>query len=48
MNFDLMYGYLIDVTWFFLGTWVLLLLAAYAATFVRDSGANKSTHPSKA
>ncbi len=36
MNFDQMYSYLIDVTWFFLGTWVLLLLAAYAAAFGRD------------
>jgi len=37
MNFELLYSYLIDATWVFLGSWVALLIAAYVATFGRDS-----------
>jgi hypothetical protein len=36
MSFDVIYSYLIDLTWFFLGSWVILLAAAYFAAFSRD------------
>lgn len=36
MNFDILYSYLIDVTWVFLGSWVALLAAAYVVVFGRD------------
>lgn len=37
MDSDLMYAYLIDSTWFFLGSWVLLLLCACLMAFRQDS-----------
>jgi hypothetical protein len=33
MDVDLVYSYLIDFTWFFLGSWVVLLLTAGALAF---------------
>jgi hypothetical protein len=33
MNVDLVYSYLIDSTWFFLVSWVVLLLTAGAIAF---------------
>jgi hypothetical protein len=33
MNVDLVYSYLIDLTWFFLGSWVVVLLTAAAVAF---------------
>ena len=33
VNVDLVYSYLIDFTWFFLGIWVLLLLTAGIVAF---------------
>ena len=33
MNVDLVYSYLIDSTWLFLGSWVVLLLMAGAVAF---------------
>jgi hypothetical protein len=33
MNVDVVYSYLIDSTWFFLGSWVLLLLTAGVVAF---------------
>ena len=37
MNFELIYSYLIDTTWFFLGSWVVVLLAAYVVAFGRET-----------
>ena len=34
MNVDLVYSYLIDFTWLFLGSWVVLLLTAGIVAFV--------------
>ena len=34
MNVELVYTYLIDSTWFFLGSWVVLLLTAGVLVFV--------------
>lgn len=36
MNFDLLYSYLIDSTWFFLGSWVIMLVTASLMAFRRD------------
>ncbi|HYA23451.1 MAG TPA: hypothetical protein VEF05_04780 [Terriglobales bacterium] len=36
MSFDVAYSYLIDLTWFFLGGWVLLLATAYVLAFTGD------------
>jgi len=36
MNFDLVYSYLIDSTWFFLGSWVIMLVVASLVAFRRD------------
>ena len=36
MSFDVMYTYLIDLTWFFLGSWIVLLAAAYLLAFPGD------------
>jgi len=36
MSFDAAYSYLIDLTWFFLGGWVLLLVMAYVLAFIAD------------
>jgi hypothetical protein len=36
MNFEILYSYLIDVTWLFLGSWLALLAAAYVVVFGRD------------
>lgn len=33
MNVELVYSYLIDSTWFFLGSWVVLLLTAGVVAF---------------
>jgi hypothetical protein len=33
MNVDLVYSYLIDSTWLFLGSWVVLLLTAGLLAF---------------
>ena len=33
MDGDLLYSYLIDSTWFFLGSWVVALLTAGAVAF---------------
>lgn len=33
MDADLVYSYLIDSTWFFLGSWVVLLLTAGVVAF---------------
>jgi hypothetical protein len=33
MNVDLVYSYIIDSTWFFLGSWVVLLLTAGVVAF---------------
>jgi len=35
MNFELVYSYLIDSTWFFLGSWVIMLVAASLVAFRR-------------
>jgi hypothetical protein len=40
MNLEMVYSYLIDSTWFFLGGWVVLLLTAGVVAFTpteRDS-----------
>jgi len=37
MSLDVLYSYLIDSSWFFLGGWVVMLLVAYIAAFRRDS-----------
>jgi hypothetical protein len=34
MDVDLVYSYLIDSTWFFLGSWVVLLLTAGIVAFI--------------
>jgi hypothetical protein len=36
MSVDAVYSYLIDLTWFFLGSWVVLLAAAYVVAFAGD------------
>jgi hypothetical protein len=36
MSFDAVYSYLIGLTWFFLGGWVLLLATAYVLVFTGD------------
>lgn len=36
MSFDVAYSYLIDLTWFFLGGWILLLMTAYILAFAGD------------
>jgi hypothetical protein len=33
MDFDLVYSYVIDSTWFFLGSWVVLLVTAGVVAF---------------
>jgi len=37
MNFDLMYSYLIDSTWFFLGSWAIILAVASLLAFREES-----------
>jgi hypothetical protein len=37
MSLDVLFSYLIDSSWFFLGSWVAVLLVAYIAAFRRDS-----------
>ena len=37
MNLDFLYTCLLGFTWFFLGSWVVLLLAAGVVAFGRDS-----------
>ena len=36
MSFDLAYSFLIALTWFFLGSWVVLLATAYVLAFTGD------------
>lgn len=36
MNIDVVYAWLIDSTWLFLGSWVVLLLTAYVVAFRHD------------
>jgi len=36
MPFDSLYSYLIDATWLFLGSWIVLLTAAYIVAFNGD------------
>jgi hypothetical protein len=36
MSFDVVYSYLIDLTWFFLGSWVVLLATASVLAFTGD------------
>ena len=38
MDVDRVYSYLIDSTWFFLGSWVVLLLTAGVVTFADRLG----------
>ncbi len=38
MDVDLLYSYLIDSTWFFLGSWVALLLTAGVVAFADRLG----------
>jgi hypothetical protein len=38
MDADLVYSYLIDSTWFFLGSWVVLLLTAGVVAFADRLG----------
>jgi hypothetical protein len=40
MNVDVAYSLLIDLAWFFLGSWVVLLAAAYVLVF--DESAAKA------
>ncbi|MGA8153096.1 MAG: hypothetical protein WB952_19250 [Terriglobales bacterium] len=40
MNFDSLYAYLIDSTWFFLGSWVIMLVAASLVAFRQDLAKN--------
>jgi hypothetical protein len=37
MDLDFLYSCVIDSTWFFLATWLMVLLGAYVAAFRRDS-----------
>lgn len=43
MSFDEIYSYLIGLTWFFLGGWVVLLATAYLMAFNNDGIAAKRT-----
>jgi len=36
MSFDALYSYLIEATWLFLGSWIVLLTAAYVIAFNSD------------
>jgi hypothetical protein len=36
MSFDALYSYLIDATWLFLGSWIVLLAAASIVAFNSD------------
>jgi hypothetical protein len=36
MSFDAVYSYLIDLTWFFLVGWIVLLASAYVMAFNSD------------
>jgi hypothetical protein len=42
MTFEIVYSYLINSAVFFLGSWVVFLLAAYARVFGSDSRPHKS------
>ena len=42
MDADRLYSYLIDSTWFFLGSWVVLLLTAGVVSFVDWSWSRNS------
>jgi len=42
MDVDLVYSYLIDSTWFFLGSWVVLLLTAGIVAFAPTG--RRTTH----
>ncbi|HLW87439.1 MAG TPA: hypothetical protein VKR57_03035 [Terriglobales bacterium] len=41
MSFEIVYSYLIDSAGFFLGSWVVFLLAAYARAFGSDASIHK-------
>jgi hypothetical protein len=41
MNVEMVYSYLIDSTWFFLGSWVVLLLTAGVVAFAPSSRASR-------
>ena len=43
MSFDVLYSYLIDLTWFFLGSWVVLLATAGVVAFSNRAGPNSKT-----
>lgn len=36
MNIDLVYSYLIDLTWLFLGSWIVMLVVAFRLAFGRE------------
>ena len=42
MDVELLYSFLIDSTWFFLGSWVVLLLMAGVVAF--DSTGRRASH----
>jgi hypothetical protein len=44
MSFDVVYSYLIDLTWFFLGGWILLLATAYVLVFTGDRTTRPAHH----
>jgi hypothetical protein len=41
MSFEVVYSYLIDLAGFFLGSWVVFLLAAYTRAFGSDTRPQK-------
>jgi hypothetical protein len=41
MSFEIVYSYLIDSAIFFLGSWVVFLLGAYARAFGNDARPQK-------
>jgi hypothetical protein len=43
MDVELVYSYLIDSTWFFLGSWVVLLLTAGVVAF-GPAGRRRASH----
>jgi hypothetical protein len=42
LDIDRVYAYLIDSTWFFLGSWVVLLLMAGLVAFIPGGGRHAS------
>lgn len=43
MSFDVLYSYLIDLAWFFLGSWVVLLATAGIVAFSNRAVPNSKT-----